>query len=126
MRRFIDEFQTAGNESTARDLLAVDFLDRTPFPGFGPHRESVLDLFRMLRTAFPDLTVEVVEQFADGDRVATRKTLHGTHRGTFAGMPPTGRRVAIRVMDIVRVENGAIREHTNVVDVAGLMTQLCG
>jgi predicted ester cyclase len=78
----------------------------------------------VLRAAFPDLRAEVVEQIADGDRVATRKIFHGTHRGAFAGIAPTGREVTIAVMDIVRIGEGQIREHWNVVDVSGLMRQL--
>jgi steroid delta-isomerase-like uncharacterized protein len=124
MRRFIDEFQTAGNEAVADELLAPDFVDHTPLPGFGPGREDVKRLFAMLRSAFPDLRGEVVEQFVDGDRVATRKTFHGTHRGELFGKPGSGKRVAIRVMDIVRIRDGQIVEHWNVVDVAGLMGQL--
>lgn len=124
MRRFIDEFQTGGKEAVADELLAPDFVDHTPFPGFGSRREDVKALFATLRAAFPDLRGEVVEQFADGDRVATRKTFHGTHRGEFFGKPATGKQVAIRVMDIVKIKDGKIAEHWNVVDVAGLMSQL--
>ena len=124
INRFIDEFQTGGNEAVADELLAPDFVDHTPFPGFGSTREDVKRLFLMLRSAFPDLRAEVVEQFTDGDRVATRKTFHGTHRSEFFGKPGSGKKVAIQVMDIVRIKDGKIAEHWNVVDVAGLMAQL--
>jgi SnoaL-like polyketide cyclase len=73
----------------ADELLAPDFIDYTPFPGFGHTREDVKALFRVLRGAFPDFRAEVVEQFSDGGRVATRKTFHGTHLGPFAGREPT-------------------------------------
>ena len=124
INRFIAEFQTAGNEAVAEDLPASDFVDHTPFPGFGSTRQDVMALFRVLRGAFPDLRAEVVEQLCDGDRVATRKTFHGTHLGPFAGKAPKGRVVAIRVIDLVRITDGKIREHWNVVDVAGLMAAL--
>ncbi len=42
----------------------------------------------------------------------------------FLGVPPTGRRATIRVMDFVRYRDGRIAEHWNVVDVAGLTAQL--
>jgi len=124
MNKFIEEFQTGGKEAVADELLAPDFVDHTPFPGFGPGRDDVKALFAALRSAFPDLRGEVVEQFTDADRIATRKTFHGTHRGEFFGKPTTGRKVAIRVMDIVRVKDGKLAEHWNVVDVAGLWSQL--
>ena len=110
----------------AEDLLSADFVDHTPFPGFGKTRDDVKSLFRVLREAFPDLRAEINEQFVDGDgeRVGTRKTFHGTHRGPFAGIPATGRAVTIRVMDFVRIRDGKMLEHWNVVDVAGLIAQL--
>jgi predicted ester cyclase len=61
---------------------------------------------------------------AEGDLVATYKTFIGTHEGELLGVPPTGRRVTIRVMDCVRYRDGKLTEHWNIVDVAGLMAQL--
>ena len=98
-------------------------MDHTPFPGFGAGREDVKRLFAMLRSAFPDLRGEVVSSLwmATGWRRGRRFT--DASRGVFwqAG---SGKRVAIRVMDIVRIKDGKIAEHWNVVDVAGLMAQL--
>ena len=54
----------------------------------------------------------------------TRKTFHGTHEGELLGIAPTGREVAFDVIDIVRVRDGLMVEHWNVVDAMGLMTQL--
>ena len=59
---------------------------------------------------------------AEGDKVVTRKTLHGTHE--FMGIPSTGKRVAFDVIDIVRYGNGQLVERWNVVDQLGLMRQL--
>jgi len=81
-------------------------------------------LFGMLHGAFPDLRVEIHDQVAEGDKVVTRKTFHGTHRGDFMGIPPSGAGVAFDVIDIVRVRNGKMTEHWNVVDALALMTQL--
>ncbi len=97
---FVTEFQTSGNESVAEELLAPDFVDHTPFPGSGSGREDVRQLFKVLRAAFPDLRAEIMEQFANGDTVATRKTFHGTHRGEFLGVPETGKQVKFRVVDL--------------------------
>ena len=69
----------------------------------------------MLRGAFPDLHAEIHDQLVDGDKVVTRKTFHGTHKGEFMGIAPTGREVAFDVIDIVRVRDGFMVEHWNVV-----------
>jgi predicted SnoaL-like aldol condensation-catalyzing enzyme len=124
VRRFVDEYQGTGNEEVALELLAPDFVDRSPFGPFSPDREGVLGLFRMLRGGFPDLHAEIHDQLVDGDKVVTRKTFHGTHKGEFMGIAPTGREVAWDVIDIVRVHDDLMVEHWNVVDALALMTQL--
>jgi len=125
VRRFVEEFQSGADETVADQILADDFVDRSPFPGVSPDREGVKRLFGALRAAFPDLRAEIHDQLAEGDRVATRKTFRGTHRGEFLGIPPTGQAVAFDVIDFVRMEsNGRIAEQWNVVDLMGLMQQL--
>jgi steroid delta-isomerase-like uncharacterized protein len=124
VKAFVNGFQTLADEHVAEALLAPDFVDHTPFPGFGAGREDVKRLFKMLRSAFPNLHAEIVEQFANGEMVATRKTFHGTHQGEFLGIPATGRHITFRVVDLVRVSEGKIHEHWNVVDVESLIEQL--
>ena len=124
VRRFVEEYQGTGKEAVALELLAPDFVDRSPFGPFTPDREGVLGLFRMLRGGFPDLHAEIHDQLVDGDKVVTRKTFHGTHTGEFMGIAPTGREVAWDVIDIVRVHENLMVEHWNVVDALALMTQL--
>ena len=124
VRRFIEEFQSGNNESVAEELLAPDFLDHSPFPGVAPDRDGVKRLFAALHVAFPDLRATIHDQLAEGDRVATRKTFRGTHRGEFLGISPTGRMVTFDVVDIVRIDKGRIAEHWNVVDLMGLLQQI--
>ena len=123
-RRFIDEFQSKGDVGVAEELLADDFVDRTPFGPIPGTKDGVIQLFAMLRGAFPDLRAEVHDLLVDGDKVITRKTFHGTHEGDFMGIEPTGTAVAWDVIDIVRHRDGRLVEHWNVVDVYGLMHQL--
>ncbi len=56
------------------------------------------------------------ELLADGDKVVTYKTFHGTHEGEMMGIPGTGNQFAVDVMDIVRYRDGRVVEHWNVVD----------
>src|SRR5262245_31343077 len=59
-----------------------------------------------LGAAFPDAIVTLEDIFAEGDRVAFRLTIRGTHQGVFQRIPPTGRRVTVSFTAIVRIENG--------------------
>jgi steroid delta-isomerase-like uncharacterized protein len=123
-RRFIDEFQTKGDVGVAEEILADDFVDHTPFGPIPGTKDGVIQLFGMLRAAFPDLRAEVHDMLVEGDKVVTRKTFHGTHQGDFMGIPPTGNSVAWDVIDIVRHRDGKFVDHWNVVDAYGLMAQL--
>jgi predicted ester cyclase len=77
-----------------------------------------------LLRAFPDATMEINEQLAERDLVATRKTLHGTHRGELWGLPPSGNRVEWEFIDIFRVLDGKLVEHWTHMDFEALRTQM--
>jgi steroid delta-isomerase-like uncharacterized protein len=123
-RALVETVQNRGEIERAGEFIADDFVNRTPFPGVPPTLEGAQQIFRMIRGAFPDHDAEVVHMVADGDLVATYKTFTGTHEGEFLGVPPTGRRATIRVMDFVRYSDGKVAEHWNIVDVFGLLAQL--
>lgn len=73
-------------------------------------RAQMGDIVRRWREAFPDLHMEVEDLIVEGDRVAARLTLSGTHEGVWRGKPPTGRRVRMALMMFFRFENGRIVE----------------
>lgn len=75
-------------------------------------------------TAFPDARITVDDSISEGDIVASRWTITGTHRGEFQGVPPTGRNVTINGVDFSRVVNGTIAEHWAQFDLLGLMQQI--
>jgi predicted ester cyclase len=74
--------------------------------------------------AFPDATMQINEQIAEGDLVATRKTLRGTHRGELWGLEPTGNRVEFEFIDIFRIADGKLIEHWTSMDLGALRSQL--
>ena len=61
--------------------------------------------------AFPDLRITVEDILSEGDMVAARVAFHGTHRGEFQGIPPTGRQVAFTSIEVNRVVGGKVEEH---------------
>lgn len=124
VRRFVEATQVRDEPDAVERFLAPGFVDHAAPPGLPPTREGVRQLFAAMRRAFPDLRAEIHDQIAEGDRVATRKTLRGTHLGAWMGIAATGRAVAFEVMDVLRLEDGWIVEHWNLIDLHGLLAQL--
>ena len=124
VRRNTEEVQGGGNFELFDELFADDFLDHTLQPGRTPDKSGARQLYKTLRSAFPDFHAEIHWQFADGDRVTTYKTYHGTHRGEFLGVAPTGRKIQFETVDVMRVRDGKIAEHWGVANLLSLMQQL--
>jgi predicted ester cyclase len=78
----------------------------------------------MFRGAFPDSYFTIEDMVAEGDKVVTRKTFHGTHGGEFMGIPPSGRSVSMGLIDIVRISEGRVVEHWSMGDNLGMVRQL--
>lgn len=124
VRRFVDEYQTGGSETAFAECLDANVIDHSLPPGIAPGAPGVHQQFDGFRAAFPDFQATILDQIAEDDRVVTRKVFTGTHLGPLQGIEPTGRRVEIHVIDIVRVAGGKIVEHWNCVDRLGLLAQL--
>ena len=75
-------------------------------------------------TAFPDLRVRVDRWIEQGDVVVTEEMMEGTHKGVFAGLSPTGRRVKLPICHVTRVVDGRIVERIAYHDTAGILRQL--
>ncbi len=78
----------------------------------------------VIRTAFPDIKMTFDDQIAEGDKVMTRYTLRGTHKGEYAGVPPTNKQVTYTGMWIYRIEGGKIVERWGNNDRLGLLQQI--
>ena len=123
VRRFFEAVER-GDLDALDDLVATDAIDHTPFPNQPAGIDGVKQTLAALRRAFPDFRQEILEMVAEGDRVAVRASLRGTHRGEFLGIPPTGRPVEVESIDILRVEGDKFVEHWGMVDQMALMGQL--
>jgi steroid delta-isomerase-like uncharacterized protein len=125
--RGITEIQSKGNFEIFEEVFAPDFIDHTPqVGGFKADRESVKNLYQMLRNAFPDLHADVHWQTIDGERVTTYKTYHGTHHGEIFGVKATGKKIHFESVDVMQVHNGQITDHWGAGNLLSLFQQLGG
>ncbi len=105
--------------------LANDFVEREEIPGLPPTKDGVIQYFRILLAAFPDMRMDVQDVIASGDKAVARVRVSGTHEGEFMGIPPTGNQVSMNLIDITRFGNdGLAREHWGVADQLAMLQQL--
>ncbi len=127
-RRFVDEVINRGNLAVVDELVAPEFVDRTPLPGLTPDREGYRQSFAAFRAAFPDFHATIEDLVAEGDVVAGRVVATGTHSGPLqtpqGPVPPTGKAVRLVGLNMVRVVNGKAVETWAQLDMLGMMQQL--
>ena len=115
----------AGDIAGFGDLVAEDFVEHDEIPGLPPTKAGVLDYFRVLLAAFPDMRMDVEDLIASGDKAVARVTASATHAGEFMGVAPTGAPVHIRLIDIMKFDDaGLVSDHWGVADMLSLMQQL--
>lgn len=124
VRRLHSALLDSRDPDAADGFFAPGFASHNMPPGFPPGIEGVKRFFATLRDAFPDVDVAIDELVADGDRAAVATTISGTHTGELMGLAPTGRRVSVTGIDMIRVQDGRIVEHRGLTDSVGLMRQL--
>lgn len=124
VRRFWGVWEE-GNIGLVDESLAPDYVNHSPgMPDQPTGPEGVKAVVSMFRRGMPDLRVVIEDMIADGDKVAVRYTLEGTHAGELFGVPPTGLRLSIESITVERVSEGRIREHWRVTDTLDMMQQL--
>jgi steroid delta-isomerase-like uncharacterized protein len=125
-RSLVEKVFNEGKLDLLEMLLTPDAIDHG-LEGFDPGQRGPAPVYRFLRAfrfAFPDLRVTVIDQLADGDRVATRWRLEGTHGNRLMGIEASHRFVSIEGIRIDRIDKGRIAETWNQWDVLGMLRQV--
>jgi predicted ester cyclase len=104
VRRVFDEGFSQGRIDVVDAAVSPDAVDRHPFePGEADFREHLKAAITMFRDAMPDLLASVEDIVAEGDMVAARVRLTGTHTGSpLFGVPATGRPVDVEQFHFIR------------------------
>ena len=111
----------------------LDVIDELADPGYVGHDPAMPDIvgpeaakqfIKDFKTAYPDGSVTIEEQLADGDLVASRWTGRGTHKGELMGIAPTGKQVTVTGITISRVSGGKVVEEWTNWDTLGMLQQL--
>ena len=123
--RFYADVMVGGDLNALDEILTPNFVDHEEGPPGTPDGiDGVKAFVTMFREAFPDMQMSIEDVMEDGDRVAVRATMTGTHDGELMGVPPSGNRVRLEMIDIVRIEDGRCAEHWGAADNLSLMQQI--
>jgi predicted ester cyclase len=121
---YADEVWIPANEDAAGRYIDTNFVNHNPSPGEPPGLEGFIQGLRVYRGAFPNAEWKFHDLIAEGDKVAERWSVHGTHDGELFGVSPTGREVTMTGINIFRLKEGKIAERWGELDALGMMLQL--
>jgi steroid delta-isomerase-like uncharacterized protein len=124
LRYWYQELWDNRNIAAADDLLTDDYRLHAPGVPVPLDRETTKQVVAMYGTSFPDLKHTVDEVIAEGDTVAARWTVRGTHRGEFQGIPASGKHVTLSGNTVHRLKDGKLRETCLSFDSMELLQQL--
>ena len=124
VRRLLVDDLSRGDEAVAGAIIHPEFFDHTNPPGMERGLDGHKAIGRLFRAAFPDLEWRIDDLIAEGDKVVARTMMSGTHLGEFFGIRPTGRRVSMTGVHILRIQDGKIAEHWGSNDDLSLLRQL--
>lgn len=86
---------------------AAHFLSAEDVEGMCQHLIAV-------RNTYPDYTMSITRQFEDGEYVVSEFVMRGTHSGEFLGITPTNKTIEIKGVNIDKIVDGKITEHSGV------------
>lgn len=125
-RRGVEEVWNQGKLAVIDELTAPNATFHDPsVPGgkfTGP--EGLKQFVQIYRTAFPDVHITIDDQIAEGDKVVTRWTGTGTHKGELMGIKPTNKYSTVTGISFERYQNGKLVESFENYDMLGMLQQL--
>ncbi len=118
-----DDLWARGNADAVGHYLSKDFTFVPP-PGYEPTRAGYEKLVRDLHKAFPDLQGDIMDVVGRKDTVAAHWIMEGTHKGTWMGIPPTGKKIRMEGLALDRIRDGHIVNEYVVQDMMDFLGQL--
>lgn len=125
-RRAIEEVWNQGKLTVIDELVGSNatYHDANVPGGKFTGPEGVKQFVQIYRNAFPDVRITIEDQIAEGDKVVTRWTAVGTHKGELMGIAPTNKRATVTGIDFERFQNGKVVESFASYDMLGMLQQL--
>lgn len=123
-RRYYEEIISTGDVDALPEFIALDYVEVHDGVTYELGIEGAKEHILGVRTTYPDLTVTVERQIAEGEWVASVVTARGTHHGVWLNMTPTNRPVTITAVNVDRVVNGRIVQHSGAANLLGPLLEV--
>jgi steroid delta-isomerase-like uncharacterized protein len=118
VRTFFEEAWGKGNVAAVDEFMADEYVEHPRPSTLPPGTEGLKQLIAAYRTAFPDLKMTLDDIFAEGEMVAFRWSVSGTHLGDWLGIPPTGNHVRATGITVFRIAGGKVVESWTSIDLS--------
>lgn len=111
MHRIVYEVQEGAKYELLDEFVHPEFFNHTAEAGLPTDRSGVEAVMRYLHSTFGNVKMEILHCVSNGNVISTHKILRGDHNGEFQGQPADGKRKQMRIMDVVTVVDGKMKEH---------------
>lgn len=105
---FFKEGYESKNYELVMTYLADNYIDHSPAGAIG--NAQAVEILKIVANQFSDLSVQILDIFADNDMVATRVLYEGVHSGVCMGITATGKRISFEALENFKVVDGKIVE----------------
>ena len=122
--RMVEQVWNEGRVDLVEEFFTEDYVQHVVGQPTEVGANMVREAVTASRHAYPDFQLRIDEQVAEGDKIAARWSMTGTHQGEFYGIPSTGKKVGHSGTTFYRLANGRIAEIWFLADMLGLMQQL--
>jgi steroid delta-isomerase-like uncharacterized protein len=123
VRQFLDASFNKDKISELDQLITSDFVYHHA-TGRDLPKDAYKGMVMMSHNGFPDASTKIIDLFGNGDKVACRFSITGTHTGKYQGIPPSGNTMSIEAINLFRITNGKVAECWSQFNVLNMMQQL--
>ena len=111
IRRYIEEIENTGDVSKIHEFISRDYAEIYEGKRYEIGIKGAIDHVKGVRKAFPDLTLTIERQIAEGEWVVTVYSVIGTFQNEWLGMQPTGKPITFTGVNVDRIKDGKLIEH---------------
>lgn len=124
VRRYYEDVVNTGAVEQAARFISPDYVEVHDNVRHAAGLEGAVAHVLGVRRTYPDLQLTIEQQIAEGEWVASRFTMRGTHLGEWLGIRPTGRAIEVSGVNIDRVVDDRIVEHGGAANLLGPLLEI--